>query len=724
MTTKKYSGKTVFGLDIGTRSIVGTVGYKKGDTFYVLAQRVREHETRAMLDGQIHDIGKVGRTIGEVKLDLEEATGLKLDQVCIAAAGRVLRTVNVHVEIEFPEAKNVTAEDIFELKTEGIQKAYEEFPEGPVEDKTKFHCVGNSIVRYYVNGNVILNPEEHKAETIGVDMIATFLPDDVVDGLYKAVGVADLEVASLTLEPIAAIQVAIPEKFRMLNLALVDVGAGTSDICITKDGAVVAYGMIPSAGDGLTEVIAKACLVDFATAETIKRGISEADEVEYSDIMGLPQKITKERVLEITKSSVEELAEAASKRIKELNGDQSVSAVFVVGGGGKIPGYTEALAKYMGILPERVALRGEEVMQQIIFEEDNITKDSLLVTPIGICLNYYEQSNNFIFVTFNKERIKLYNNDKLAVVDAALQADFSNEMMFPRRGKSLNFTVNGKNRSVKGQLGEAAVIKIGGKDSNIYAPIHENDVITVHPSTAGAPGEQTIADLQEFRDIISVQVQDKRVDVPKFARVNGTYQTGYYSIQDGDVIEILDWCSVAQILEFTDIMLPENARIFVNNKPGDRDTKVYENYLLSWKEIPEATTYAELADEEEQPENEGETEAATDAATDGAESAETAENAGEGKTSQGESAEKKDGDSTSASITGKMPPVTIKVTANAMPVTLSGKSEYVFVDVFDHIDFDLSKPQGSAVVTRLNGHDAQYMEKLHSGDVLEIFWQK
>ena len=710
VTTKKYSGKTVFGLDIGTRSIVGTVGYKKGDTFHIIAQRVREHETRAMLDGQIHDIGKVGRTIGEVKLDLEEATGLKLEQVCIAAAGRVLRTVNVHVEIEFPEAKNVTAEDVFGLKTEGIQKAYDEFPEGPVEDRTRFHCVGNSIVRYYVNGNVILNLEEHKAETIGADMIATFLPDDVVDGLYKAVGVAGLEVASLTLEPIAAIQVAIPEKFRMLNLALVDVGAGTSDICITKDGSVIAYGMIPSAGDGLTEVIARACLVDFETAEKIKRGISDQEEVEYCDIMGLPQKISRDRVLEITRPAVTELATAAAQRIRELNGDASVSAVFVVGGGGKIPGYTEILAEKMGILQERVALRGEEVMQQIVFEEGDVTKDSLLVTPIGICLNYYEQSNNFIFVTFNKERIKLYNNDKLAVVDAALQADFSNEMLFPRRGESLNFTVNGKNRSVKGQLGEAAIIKIGGKDSNIYAPIHENDVITVIPSTAGAAGSQSISDLQEFRDIISVQVQDKRIDIPKFAKVNGSYQTGYYTIQNGDQIEILDWCSVAQILEFMDILLPENAQIYVNNKPADRDAKVYENYLLSWKERPEATSFEELPDEEEK-----------EAFAEGDE--DPASEDGEAPAAEGQGALGGE-DTTSASITGKMPPVSIKVTANGQSVTLTGKSEYVFVDVFNFMDFDLSTPQGSAVVTKCNGHDAQYMEALHNGDVLEIYWQK
>ena len=68
-----------------------------------------------------------------------------------------------------------------------------------------------------------------------------------MDGLYSACNLGGLEVANMTLEPIAAINVAIPEAFRMLNIALVDVGAGTSDISITRDGSIIAYGMIPFA---------------------------------------------------------------------------------------------------------------------------------------------------------------------------------------------------------------------------------------------------------------------------------------------------------------------------------------------------------------------------------------------------------------------------------------------------------------------------------------------
>ena len=79
---KKYPGQLVFGLDIGTRSIVGTVGYKKDEQFVVVAQTCIEHETRAMLDGQIHDIAKVADTIKAVKEQLEAKLSRKVENVC------------------------------------------------------------------------------------------------------------------------------------------------------------------------------------------------------------------------------------------------------------------------------------------------------------------------------------------------------------------------------------------------------------------------------------------------------------------------------------------------------------------------------------------------------------------------------------------------------------------------------------------------------------------
>ena len=83
------SQPVVFGLDIGTRNVVGTVGYRNEEQFIVLAQCAMEHETRAMVDGQIHDIARVGKMIQKVKEKLEADIEQPLTEVCIAAAGRV-----------------------------------------------------------------------------------------------------------------------------------------------------------------------------------------------------------------------------------------------------------------------------------------------------------------------------------------------------------------------------------------------------------------------------------------------------------------------------------------------------------------------------------------------------------------------------------------------------------------------------------------------------------
>jgi len=739
--SRKYPGKLVFGLDIGTRSIVGTVGYKNADRFYVVAQRSKEHETRAMLDGQIHDIPRVGATIATVKNELEAVIGDKLHDVCIAAAGRVLKTVTVHAEMNYETEKEITVEDIYELESKGIETAYAEHNK-EYSGNLKFYCVGYSVVRYYMGGYIIGNLESHTAKEIGVDLIATFLPEDVVDGLNKAVGQAGLEVANMTLEPIAAISVAIPQNFRMLNIALVDVGAGTSDISITSGGSIIAYGMIPIAGDALTEVIANHCLVDFAAAEEIKRQMLTEDIIKYNDIIGLPQTISREELLNVVAPVLDNMTTQVADKIKELNGEKTVSAVFVVGGGGKIPTYTDYLAEKLGIQKERCVLRGEEVMGNIHFMEKDTKKDSLLVTPIGICLSFYEQNNGFVFVNFNGERVKLYDNGKMAVVDAAMQADYSNEDLFPKRGTPLVYTFEGKQRMHRGEPGEGAVIFVNDKPADLYTPVHANDYIQVNPSTAGAPAKMEIQQIPEYGSVLRVIVNDKKIDLPKYAMVNGQLQSGYYEIQQNDEISLCAFYTVKQITEFMDVVLKPEMNIYVNNKLADMDTPVYENFAVIWTleelDLSDLTKYgmggdtfenlpeAEEEDIEKMKENQ---KARADQAKEELQDLQQAFKelrTGEFNPDDEANAVTEDGAKSKDSVESNEPklPVDITVMVNNLPVHLSGKAEYVFVDVFDKIDFDLSKPQGSSVAAILNGRDAQYMEKITAGDSIQIFWRK
>ena len=733
----------VFGLDIGTRNVVGTVGYQTDDKeFVVTAQYVREHETRAMLDGQIHDIGRVAKTIKEVKDELEKQIGQPLEEVCIAAAGRVLKTVTTHVEYEYAQESVVTGEDVHTLNLLGIEKAQEALKE--VNDTSyKFYCVGYSTVKFFLNDEVFISLEGHKANKIGEDIIVTFLPEDVVDGLYAAVGQAGLSVANMTLEPIAAINVAIPENYRMLNIALVDVGAGTSDISITRDGSIIAYGMIPHAGDEMTEVIVQHFLVDFNMAESIKLQSTTSDTVTYKDIMSIEHTIPAQDVWDVAAPVVDSIAQEVSAKIRELNGDKTVSACFVVGGGGKIHGFTEKLAEDLDLPEERVALRGEEVLGDVTFEQEDIKKDPLLVTPIGICLNYYEQRNNFIMVRFNGERIKLYDNNRLTIVDAALQARFSNDELFPKRGTPINFTVNGVARLVRGEAGEGAVVTMNGKPASINTPLEPNSEIIIEPSTAGEAAEYKISQLDEYNhSVITFIINGRKVSCPRFVQVNGRLEPEDYSIRENDVIETRNYYTVRQIAQFMDLVIDTDQMIFVNNEEADLDTLVYENFSVEWKTDEYGVARIDnntYNDTQESDSDEASVLAERDANS--TESDNTVTRTSEQMMNQvldelhDEFAKEAEA---SAVPENELPKNdiqeeiheedssenTVTVIVNGEPVELSGKDTYIFVDIFTHISFDLQEGKGRAIATVINGRDAQFSEELHEGDKIELYWKE
>lgn len=686
----------VFGLDIGTRNIVGTVGYLTGDDeFNVVAQCVRQHETRAMLDGQIHDIGRVARTISVVKKELEDQIGEPLSEVCIAAAGRVLKTVTTHVEYEYAEETVVSAEDIHTLNLLGIESAQDKLKEQN-DTRYKFYCVGYSVMKYYLNDDLFISIEGHKANKIGEDVIVTFLPEDVVDGLYSAVGQAGLTVANMTLEPIAAINVAIPENFRMLNIALVDVGAGTSDISITREGSIIAYGMIPYAGDELTELIVQHFLVDFKTAEAMKLASTTDREVTYEDIMSISHTIPADEIWDLVQPTVDKITTEVAAKIKELNGDKTVSACFVVGGGGKIHGFTEALAEKLELPAERVALRGEEVLKEVNFEQEDIKKDPLLVTPIGICLNYYEQKNNFIMVRFNGERLKLYDNNRLTIVDAALQAGFPNDQLFPKRGTPINFTVNGAARIARGEAGEPAIVTLNGDPANINTPLVPNCEITIEPSTAGEDAVYTVGQLEEYHEAnITVYVNGKMIVCPKFVQVNGSLEPASYEIKEGDEIETRNYYTVGQVAEFMDVEVDHDHDILVNNRVGDFDTLVYDNFTIDWTVLSFG-----VAPESENRYN----------ATEG-----TAEEVSDDTAEKQEEAAPEGVTDTQNNIV---------VTVNGEAVEMMGKESYIFVDIFDRITFDLTAGKGRAIATLINGEEAEFSQPLHDGDRIDLYWKE
>jgi cell division protein FtsA len=652
----------IFALDIGTRTVIGIVGREENEKFNIVASEIVEHKSRAMMDGQVHDIEKVADAVKEVKLGLEEKLGIKLERAAIAAAGRVLRTKQVHVDTNIEASKPINDETVSSLELEGLQIAQYQLDEELMnEEKVLYYCVGYSVINYFLNGYVISNLVGHKGKNIGADLIATFLPNTVVDGLYAVMKLAGLEVSNLTLEPIAAINVAIPKDLRLLNLALVDIGAGTSDIAITKEGTVIGFDMVPVAGDEITEAICHHYIVDFKTAEKMKTAkVSFEEEFNFNDIMGNQKKITLKQIVEDIKPSIEHLANTISDKILEVN-KKAPQAIFLIGGGSQVGMLGKFISEKLGMPEERVGVRKSNIIQNVNIN-DSMLDGPDAITPIGIAVTALSQPGyGFIKVIVNGSKIRLFNSRTLHVADAIIIAGFKPAEFIGKNGADLKFKVNGKLRKISGGLGKPAEISINESPANLQTKISNQDEITIKPAENGKAASCNILKL--------LADYDSDCDI----YVNGRKLKDDYEIQDGDKIEIIDINLEEQEQELEQEQqqqLKQNQKSVESNKKRDSETN----------------NYREVAADKRM---------------------ETADEIG-----------------MKAETVMEVALNSIKVVINNEIVTLSGKKDkFIYVDIFDFYKFDLKTYRGK-LITKLNDNPASFTEEINDGDKIEIYWQK
>lgn len=483
----------VFALDIGTRSVVGVVGRPVGERFKVLAIEAEEHGKRAMLDGQIDDIDQVAALARTVTGRLESKLEVRLSRVCVAAAGRALRTQRGSFSLELPEKQSIGAEQISRLEAGAVSAAEEALQEDE-EERRAFFLVGYTVAQYRLDNYPLTTLQHHNGKKAEADVVATFLPGEVVESLYAAMRGAGLQVASMTLEPIAAMNAAIPAELRLLNLALVDIGAGTSDIALCRDGSVVGYTMATVAGDEITEAIMRAFLVDFHTAEEIKRALNTGGEIHYTDILGLEADVSPEEVGRAIQEPMERLAGEIARQVVEVNGGPP-SALFLAGGGSKLSGLRVKVAATLGMDERRVATAGNNFSKSAFSEELDLENPEY-ATPLGIAVSAgMGLINDSYVVLLNGEPAKLFRNGALTLQDILLMNGYTYADMLGRTGQSLSVTLNGKRAVFRGEPAAPAVLRLNGEEASITARVHAGDRIEFTPARSGAPASKTLGEL-------------------------------------------------------------------------------------------------------------------------------------------------------------------------------------------------------------------------------------
>jgi len=582
----------IFALDIGTRKVMGIVARRNDESLEILDVEMMEHPARPMFDGQIHSIDEVAKTVKKIKEKLESRLGKKLDKAGVAVAGRNLLTYKSKVSRDFVQAEEVTLDLIRTLELEAVDKISSDFG----KDLSEFYCVGYSPVYYQLDDNRIDFPVGHRAKSVKIEVIVTFLPRIVLDSIFAVLRKARIEATNLTLEPISAINAIIPVEMRRLNILLVDIGAGTSDIAISREGVVFAYGMVPEAGDEITEAISHQLLVDFSTAEKIKRALETSDQVEYEDIWSRKHRINTRDAKFLLSDAVKKLARAIAKTGLELNG-AAPSAIVLVGGGSLTCNLIDELALGFNMASDKIGIRLPAMINGLK-DLSNKLSGPEAVTPIGIAM-MTEQSEGlrFIEIEVNKEKIILLDfAQKKDILGALTFSGAINEKrLYPRPGLALTVKLNGELKIIKGSFGTPAKIRLNDKSvASLSEKINHGDKIEFEQAQDGQDARATVAQLVKL-DPVSVKFNGQLRQYFSEVLMDGRLVSGDVEVLDRANIEILpiqarnvlksenvnlEALSERQVLVNIDgspkILPQRNFTLLINGKSADLETEVKE----------------------------------------------------------------------------------------------------------------------------------------------------
>ena len=714
----------IFALDIGTRTVIGVVCKKEGNVLKVIAQSVIEHDSRSMIDGQVHDIDKVADVVIKVKQELETKVGFPLREVAIAAAGRALKTRCVHVEQDLGDEMDIDSTIINSLELSGVSEAKSQIGEEIRYGEDTFYCVGYSTVSYYLNNYSITNLLNHKGRHVAADVLATFLPQSVVSSLYKVLDICGLKPVSLTLEPIAAIEAVVPENIRLINVVLVDIGAGTSDIAIAKRGSIVAYSMVPVAGDEITETIADGYLVDFNTAETIKRSINKKKKIIFKDIMGNKNTVSSIDVLQMIDGTVQRLGEEISKAIIHYNKD-APKAVFCVGGGSQTPNLIDDLAAKLNIDKNRIVIKKRNSIMNLE-SCDKLLDGPEGVTVIGIALVAFKKiGHDFINVIINGKEHRIFNSGDLTLCEVLGLIGYNPSFLIARGGKRVKFTLNGEVKRINGAIGIPPEITINSVPANLDTMVSNEDLINIKDACSGRDATPRVKDYLYGYGAVSYILNGVNITIEPECMLNGKAAEFMDIIKDGDTM-IISVASTILLQSLKHNISIDNMNIFVNGKNAKPDYIIMDGDKVVIREnsavdgLSVGTLGNAVMDSNSVLDNH---------------SSHTKDNTvmnGNKSNIKSNIIEdfiyNKEFKISNVAIEKNVTIGNNRGAANNITVLVNGKNvvlqglKHIFVDIFSVIDFDLSKPKGN-VKLLINGRNAQYSEPIKDGEVIEVSWE-
>jgi cell division protein FtsA len=375
-------GQIIAGLDIGTSKVVAIVGRLDGvGNIEIIG--LGSHPSRGLKKGVVVNIESTVQSIQRAVEEAELMSDCRIEEVYVGIAGSHINSQNSHGIVAIKESE-VAAGDI----------------ERVIDAARAIAIPADQRILHILPQEYVIDDQEGIKEPLGmsgvrlearVHMVSA--AQNAIQNIEKCVKRCGLEVKNPILEQLASSYAVLTEDEKELGVCLVDIGGGTTDIAIFTDGAIRYTGVIPIAGDQVSNDIAMAFATPMAHAEDIKikyacalAKLAGADEIIKVPSVGdrAPRDLSRQALAEIVEPRYEELFELIKDEIRSSGfNDQIPAGIVMTGGTAKIEGAIE-LADDVFDYPSRLGA------PKNIKGLSNVAENPIYSTAVGL-LSYGQQ---------------------------------------------------------------------------------------------------------------------------------------------------------------------------------------------------------------------------------------------------------------------------------------------------------------------------------------------
>ena len=380
--------KIAVGLDIGTTKITVMIG-RKNEHGKIEILGMGKAPSAGVMRGIVANIEKTTKSIEHALNEAVSKSGIDVKQVNVGIAGQHIKSLQHRGQIVREDLESEISESDIKVLTDNMYKLV--------------MVPGEEIIHVFPQ-EYIVDKEDgiHDPKgMVGVQLEANFHiitgQTAAVKNIKKCVNKANLAMTDLTLEPIASAEAVLDPEEIEAGVALVDIGGGTTDIAIFKDGIIRHTAVIPFGGNVITNDIKEGCTILEKQAELLKIKFGSALSSQNKDneivsIPGLrgrdPKEISLKMLASIIQARMEEIIELVVHEIRNSGYQNKLIGGIVLTGGGSQLKHISQLVEFHTTMQSRVGYPNEHLASTSPVD----VSSPMFATGVGLVMKALENS--------------------------------------------------------------------------------------------------------------------------------------------------------------------------------------------------------------------------------------------------------------------------------------------------------------------------------------------